>query len=175
MSMLGRIRRRKDHHLSHREDAELNLSPLIDILSVMVAFLLVYSTEVEVVQNTKGVEIPQSTVQAAPNQSVVVMITKDHVFVQGELVASIAQVRDPATPLIDPLRAVLERPMVASTTAPAEVDVSSREITVLADKSLPYEVVRKVMATCTAADYGKISLAVLEKEKPARAASPKQA
>ena len=65
--------------------------------------------------------------------------------------------------------------MVASATAPAEVDVSSREITVLADKSLPYEVVRKVMATCTAADYGKISLAVLEKEKPARAASPKRA
>ena len=175
MSMLGRIRRRKEHHLSNREDAELNLIPLIDILSVMVAFLLVYSTEVEVVQNTKGVEIPQSTAKAAPNQSVVVMITKDHVFVQGEVVATIAQVRDPATPLIDPLRTVLERPMVAGATAAPEVDVSSREITVLADKALPYEVVRKVMATCTAADYGKISLAVLEKEKPAHAASPKRA
>ena len=103
------------------------------------------------------------------------MITKDHVFVQGEVVATIAQVRDPATPLIDPLRTVLERPMVAGATAAPEVDVSSREITVLADKALPYEVVRKVMATCTAADYGKISLAVLEKEKPAHSASPKRA
>jgi biopolymer transport protein TolR len=175
MSMLGRIRRRKEHHLSHREDAELNLIPLIDILSVMVAFLLVYSADVEIVQNTKGVQIPQSTAKAQPNQSVVVMITKDHVFVQGELVADIAQVRDPESPLIDPLRAVLERPMLATAGPAAEIDVASREITVLADKSLPYEVVRKVMATCTAADYGKISLAVLEKETPVNAASPKRA
>ena len=175
MSMLGRIRRRKEHHLSHREDAELNLIPLIDILSVGIRMARGPCDEVEVVQNTKGVEIPQSTVKEAPNQSVVVMITKEHVFVQGELVADIAQVRDPATPLIDPLRTVLERPMVAGATAAPEVDVSSREITVLADKALPYEVVRKVMATCTAADYGKISLAVLEKEKPAHSASPKRA
>ena len=52
---------------------------------------------------------------------------------------------------------------------PAAADpgaLASREITVLGDKSLPYDVVKKVMATCTAAAYGKISLAVLEKEKP---------
>ncbi|HWJ05356.1 MAG TPA: biopolymer transporter ExbD [Steroidobacteraceae bacterium] len=175
MSMLGQIKRRKRHGLHGREDAELNLIPLIDILSVMVAFLLVYSTDVEVVQNTKGVEIPQSTAEAQPNQSVVVMITKEHLFVQGEVVATIAQVRDPSMPLIDPLRAVLDRPMLASSGAVVEVDIGSREITVLADKSLPYEVVRKVMATCTAADYGKISLAVLEKEAPARSVASKRA
>ena len=38
-----------------------------------------------------------------------------------------------------------------------------REVTVIADKSLPFELVRKVMATCTATTYGKISLAVLQK------------
>jgi len=36
----------------------------------------------------------------------------------------------------------------------------------MADKDLPYEVLRKVLATCTAAAYGKISLAVLQREKP---------
>jgi biopolymer transport protein ExbD len=35
---------------------------------------------------------------------------------------------------------------------------------VLADKSLPYELVKRVMSTCTSEGYGKISLAVLEKE-----------
>ena len=34
-----------------RVDAQLNLIPLIDILSVMVAFLLVYSTDVEVLRS----------------------------------------------------------------------------------------------------------------------------
>jgi biopolymer transport protein ExbD len=165
------LRRRTKSHLGHRVDAELNLIPLIDILSVMVAFLLVYSTDVEVVQNAKGVEIPQSSAEVQPKQSVVVMITKDQLFVQGELVASLAQVRDSKAPLIEPLRAVLARPLLAGTAVAREATLATREITVLADKSLPYEIVRKVMATCTAAAYGKLSLAVLQKEKPVDVAS----
>ena len=40
--------------------------------------------------------------------------------------------------------------------ATQQAALSPREITVLADKSLPYEVVQKVMATCTAAAYGQV-------------------
>jgi biopolymer transport protein TolR len=166
MSLFTRGRRTTQKHLRHREDAELNLIPLIDILSVMVAFLLVYSADVEMIQNTKGVEVPQSIAEVQPKQSVVVMITKDQVFVQGELVTSIAEIQASATPLIEPLRAVLERPLLAGEAAGADPTLAAREITVMGDKSLPYDVVRRVMATCTAAAYGKISLAVLQREKP---------
>jgi biopolymer transport protein ExbD len=154
------------HHLRHRVDAELNLIPLIDILSVLVAFLLLYSAEVEVVQNSKGVQIPQSIVDVQPKQSVVVMITRDQLFVQGEQVTSTAEIAAAKTQLIEPLRAVLERPMLTGDAAAAGPDLTSREITVMADKTLPYDVLRKVMGTCTAASYGRISLAVMEKEKP---------
>jgi biopolymer transport protein ExbD len=144
-----------------REDAELNLIPLIDVMSVLVAFLLVYTMDVEIVQNTKGVEIPQSTAETQAQQSVVVMITKDHVFVQGELVADVAEVTASSEPLVEPLRRVLDRPMVLGSGDAKET--STREVTVIADKSLPFDLVRKVMATCTATTYGKISLAVLQK------------
>ncbi len=164
MSMSNRARRMAQHHARHKADAELNLIPLIDILSVMVAFLLVYSTEVEVIQNTKGIEVPQSIAQAQPKESVVVMITKDQLFVQGELVASVADIKASTTPLVEPLRDMLKRPTIAGEIA--NKDLANREITVMADKNLPYEILKKVMATCTDADYGKISLAVLQKEKP---------
>jgi biopolymer transport protein ExbD len=165
MSLSYRAHRTSEHHLRHRVDAELNLIPLIDILSVLVAFLLLYSAEVEVLQNTRGVQIPQSIEETQPHQSVVVMITKDQLFVQGELVASVSDIRSARTPLIEPLRAVLERPMLVGDVAAADADLASREITVMGDKALPYDVVRKVMATCTAAAYGRISLAVVEKGK----------
>ena len=152
MSLLNRVK--------PREDAELNLIPLIDVMSVLVAFLLVYTMDVEIVQNTKGVEIPQSTAETHPQQSVVVMITKDHVFVQGELVADVADVTASSESLVEPLRRVLDRPMVLGGGAEEAV---TREVTVIADKSLPFDLVRKVMATCTATTYGKISLAVLQK------------
>ena len=149
-----------------REDAHLNLIPMIDILSVLVAFLIVYSTEVEVIQNSKGVSIPESRTDVHPKQSVVVMVTKDAVFVQGEQVASLEEVNDPHTQLVESLRNVLQRPIAGLDAAARDEALNSHEVTVMADKDLPYEVLRKVLATCTAAAYGKISLAVLQKEKP---------
>jgi biopolymer transport protein ExbD len=144
------------------EDPELNLIPMIDIMSVMVAFLLIYSTEVEVVQNAKDVEIPLSTAEAKPAETVVVTITKDTLLVQGDVVATMEQIRDPNTALIEPLREYLSRPLTTKGDAAQQAALAHREITVLADKSLPYEVIRKVMTTCTAAAYDKLSLAVLE-------------
>jgi biopolymer transport protein TolR len=161
----GRARRMLTHHLRNKADAELNLIPMIDILSVLVAFLLVYSTEVEVVQNTKGIEIPESIVESKPRETVVVMLTKDEVFVQGERVASIAEVQASADPIVAPLRDALKRPLLIGRKM-AERELAEREITIMGDKSLPYEVLKKVMATCTDADYGKISLATLQKDKP---------
>jgi len=165
MSMSNRARRMAQHHMRHRADAELNLIPLIDILSVMVAFLLVYSTEVEVIQNSKGIEIPQSIAEVAPHQSVVVMITKDDLFVQGEHIASVPEVRASKGAIVGPLRDALKRPMLVGQDVAAK-DLAQREITIMADKALPYDVLKKVMATCTDADYGRISLAVIQKEKP---------
>jgi biopolymer transport protein ExbD len=162
MSMPKRARRMELHQLRRERDVELNLIPLIDIMSVMVAFLLVYSADVEVVQNSKGVQIPQSIAEEKPKQSVVVMITKDQLFVQGELVASIDEIRKARTPQVDALSAVLARPMLEEVAVAEEL--ASREITVIADRSLPYEVVKRVMTTCTREGYGRISLAVLEKE-----------
>lgn len=162
--MSSRARRMAEHHIRHRADAPLNLVPLIDILTVMVSFLLVYSAEVEVIQNTKGIDIPQSIAQAQPHHSVVVMITKTDLFVQGERIASVSEVRGDGQ-IIAPLRAALERPMLVGRDL-SERDIASREITIMADKSLPYEVLKKVMATCTDANYGRISLAVLQKDEP---------
>ncbi len=157
--------------LREHSDVELNLIPLIDIMSVLVAFLLIYSADVEIVQNSKGVEIPYSSAEVRPQQSVVVMLTKEHLFVQGELVSSIAEVRNGQESVVEPLKRVLERPMAHDAATQVDPALAAREITVIADKTLPFDVVRKVMATCTASAYEKVSLAVLEKEKPLYAAS----
>ncbi len=163
--MSNRARRMAEHHLRHQAGAELNLIPLIDILSVMVSFLLVYSTEVEIIQNSKNIEVPQSISEAAPHRSVVVMVTREEVFVQGEPVASVAEVHSATTPVIAPLRAALKQPQLVGTEV-TEKDLASREITIMADKSLPYDVLKKIMATCTDADFGRISLATLQKDRP---------
>ena len=165
MSTSNRARRMAQHHERHKADAQLNLIPLIDILSVMVSFLLVYSTEVEVIQNSKGIEIPQSVAEMSPKQSVVVMITKTDLFVQGERISSVADVQASTEAIVPLLQAALKRPQVMGRQV-SEQDLANREITIMADKSLPYDVLKRVMKTCSESDYGKISLAVIQKDKP---------
>jgi len=165
MSMSRRARFMLQHQLRHRNEGQLNLIPMIDILSVMVSFLLVYSTNVEVVQNSKGIEIPQSISERQPRVTVVVMLTKDDMFVQGERIASVADIQATPGDTIESLRAALKRPTLIGQEV-SEQDLAEREITVMGDKSLPYQVLKKVMRTCTDADYGRISLAVLQKDKP---------
>ena len=46
-----------------------------------------------------------------------------------------------------------------STQAVAE----SQEVTVIADKSIPFTVLKRIMATCTAQGYTRVSLAVNQK------------
>ena len=53
----------------------------------------------------------------------------------------------------------------------AKQDIADREVTILGDRNTPYSVLRKVMATCTDAEYGKVSLAVIERETAARPAT----
>jgi biopolymer transport protein ExbD len=45
----------------------------------------------------------------------------------------------------------------------------TQEITILADKSVPFIVVRKIMSTCTDEGYENVSLAVIQ--KPTQVAS----
>ena len=42
-------------------------------------------------------------------------------------------------------------------------ETETREITLLADKTIPFKVLKKIMTSCTASGYGKISLAVIQK------------
>ena len=44
-----------------------------------------------------------------------------------------------------------------------DTDIAQREVTIMGDKEIPYSLLKKVMATCTQADYGMLSLAVLQK------------
>ena len=134
MSISNRALRMAQHHLRNRADAQFNLIPLIDILSVMVAFLLVYSTEVEIIQNSKGIEIPQSIAQTTPKQSVVVMITKTDLFVQGEFITTVADIQADKSALVAPLRVALKRPLLVGKEM-TERDLAQREITIMADKS----------------------------------------
>ena len=141
-----------------------SLIPMIDMLTILVVYLLVHAADYEVVPNTKSIQIPQSMSETKPRETVTVLITKESLFVNGAEIASVAELRSRPELVIEPLKKVLVTE-AGKRVLKDRNDPSSHEVTVLADKDLPYSFLKKVLSTCTAAEYGKVSLAVLERER----------
>lgn len=164
MSHSARAKRMERHHKRARP-ASLSLVSLMDIFTILVFFLLVNQSEVQALDVPKNIELPESMSLARPSETVVVMVTPEQILVQGRPVASIREVDSQADAVIEPLREALKAQTDRFLRASAQADIAGREITILGDKTVPYRVLKKVMATCTDADYGKLSLAVLQRDE----------
>lgn len=149
----------------HAGDNHMALVPFIDMLTILVVFLLVHTSDVDLIPNTKNIVIPQSISDTKPHETVVVMVTKNELLVDGHTVATVADIAASSNPTVVPLeRALLSQAsrVLGSATPDASND---REVTIMGDRDLPYNVLKKIMATCTQANFSKVSLAVLEKDK----------
>jgi biopolymer transport protein ExbD len=159
------IRTGRERHARHGRTGggghgPLALVPMIDMLMILVVYLLVHSADTEILPNTQNISIPHSASEQKPGPSTVVTVTRDMLYVNGEAVLPVAEIAG-AGAVLEPLRAALERqaaPMLGG-------GEQSREVTVMAEKSLPYAVLRRIVASCSAADYSKVSLAVVEREQ----------
>jgi biopolymer transport protein ExbD len=152
--------RQRGHHVSH-----MALVPFVDMLMMLVVFLLLHSSDVEILPNTKNITIPESVAELKPRETVVVMVTTEDLLVNGRIVAKVADVsREDAQLVIEPLRAALREQSDTSLRTAAQADLAEREVTIMGDKNTPFTVLKRVMATATAADYGKVSLAVIQRE-----------
>jgi biopolymer transport protein TolR len=154
--------RKRKHGANH-----FALIPFIDMMTILVVFLLAHTADVDILPNTKSIAIPQSISDRKPSAAVVVMITKDSVFVDGELVGSLQQVIANQGPFFAPLKTALMAQNDRSLRNAQQTDVAKREVTIMGDKSTPYSVLKKIMLTCSEAEYGKVSFAVVERERAA--------
>ena len=162
MSSYRERRRKRRHGASH-----FALVPFIDMMTILVVFLLAHTAEVDILPNTKNISIPQSISERKPNAAVVVMVTRDSVFVDGKPVGSVADVAANSGNVFEPLKAALVAQSQLALAGGQNTDIAKREVTIMGDRSTPYSVLKKIMFTCSDAEYGKVSFAVVERERAA--------
>ena len=142
---------------------KMNLTSLMDVFTILVFFLLVNSGSVELVQSPKDVKLPESFEESKPRETVVISVSPEDVIVQGRLVAKVADILAGKEASLAPLGARLAE-LKENIVGPATLNVAqSQEVTILADKSVPFIVVRMVMSACTDEGYENVSLAVIQK------------
>ena len=156
-------RRMKRMGRSRKKLTGLNLTPLMDVFTILVFFLLFHSSGSDVLEAPRQIKLPDSVVETKPRETVVIMVSPEVVLVQGEAVISTPELHGDRIKTVAEIRErlkQLERNIIGIST---KTIVASKEVTILADKTIPFKVLKKIMSTCTGSGYGRISLAVLQR------------
>ncbi len=142
---------------------KMNLTSLMDVFTILVFFLLVNTGAVEILDSPKEVTLPESRVETKPRETVVIFVSPEEVLVQGQLVALVDDILTGKPNALDPIAArlaELKENVIGINTLTVS---TSREVTILADRSVPFTVIKTIMSTCTGEGFENVSLAVTQK------------
>lgn len=146
MSVRKRLRK-----VGAEKQPTLNLVSLMDIFTILVFFLMVNANEVEILETSTAIKLPDSTSELKPEERITIEINNEQMLLQGSPVASFDEVLKSSGETIDVLQVAL---------ANLERKQDQKSVTIMGDEALPYEVLKRVMTTCQAEKLTHIALAV---------------
>ena len=164
MKLSVRARRMQRNHKKLSQTSKLSLVSLMDIFTILVFFLMVNSSEVQVLQKDNNLALPESTSKQTAKENLVITVTREHLLLQGRKLTSVDAIESLLTGTVKELSAELDYQKNKLTSLTGKLPEDGLSINILADKTIPYEILKKIMKTAATAGYGNISLAVAQVE-----------
>ena len=162
MSLVRSRRKKTEGPGEGGESAGMMLTSLMDIFIVLVLYLLVNQSDSINIEPPDRVILPDSGVDTMPRRSIMIALSEKDVKIQGESVVSMAEVKNSTQPEIEAIRQAILRIKAEAEKKKDQSGVDT-EVTILADRSIPFKVLKKIMLSSSNAGYGKISFAVNQK------------
>lgn len=159
-------RRKKRMSRSKRQGGStgMMLTSLMDIFTVLVLYLIVNQGAGVTLDAPRTVKIPDSVVEASPRRSVVMAVSNTEVLIQGVAIVTVEEVLESKQDYIEPVRQEMLRIKAVAAEQGDRGISESAEVTILADRGVPFKILKKLMSTSSSAGFDKISLAVNQKE-----------
>ncbi len=150
---------------------DIDITSLLDILTIMLVFLLQsYNSSGVIINVPKGIELPKSASESMNTFGVNVQVSKTQIWVDDKEVVNTETVDDQKrlfdqggrriVPLFDQLVKVKEVIKQSEKLSP-EAAKFSGVANLVVDKSLKYEYLKRVMYTCAAAGFKEFKFVVL--------------
>ena len=155
--------KRTERRSRNQTMVDMNLVSLIDVFTILIFFLLSNSGGVETLPSPKAVKLPESFAVTAPRDTLVVVVSGTEILVDGRKVASVQDAMAGPDDLIAPLKAELDLLQTNRQVVRAENVALSKAVTIMGDKDIPYQLLRRVMATCAKANFSDVSFAVRQR------------
>jgi biopolymer transport protein ExbD len=173
MNKSSRRTRRMARHHALAKGSPLNLVSLMDIFTILVFFLLVNSSSSVQLPSQTELVLPKSTAKKVPKETPVLVITPQHLVLQGQPIMTLEALQR-AEPIVPELLAALltqsqKRVLNRSDTSLAQ----GQSITLMGDENLSFALLNKILNTCQQAQYTDIAFAAHQTAAKPLEAAPK--
>jgi biopolymer transport protein ExbD len=162
MALMTPLQKRAERRARNQTGLDMNLVSLIDVFTILIFFLLSNATGVELLPSPKAVQLPQSTAEKEPKQNVVLVVSGTEILVEGRKVANVADVMTLQGDLIAPLKEELDIQAGREMIREANKD-KGKALTIMGDKDIPYQLLRKIMYTAARSSFTDMSFAVRQR------------
>ena len=132
----------------------------MDIFTILVFFLMVNASDVQVLQNNKDIELPKSVSKETAQDNLIITINSNSVLLQGRKIVELTALKNREGIVISELSTELEYQKSKRGVLSEETLANGLSINIMADKSVPYELLKKIMQTSASSGYTNISLVV---------------
>jgi biopolymer transport protein ExbD len=170
---LKRFRAQVEEEATEHQQAYLNITPMMDMMTILLVFLLKqFSVEAAAASMSEGLQLPTSSIEAQRPLAVNITITQNAVLVEGDGVTTVrAGAVDPSvkrdgangydiTPLVDVLTKHANRLKKIAAMGGTQFDGTA---TVLVDKNTPYRLLTEVLYSAGQAEFKNYHLAVIRR------------
>ena len=158
------LQKRAERKARNHQGLDMNLVSLIDIFTILIFFLLSSATGVETLPSPKAVKLPESFADKSPKETIIVAVNAEEIIVDGRKVASVPEVMAAKGDLIPGLKAELDLLNSTRQVVLEKNKEQTKAITIMGDKDIPYQLLRKVMYTSARANFSDVSFAVRRKD-----------
>ncbi|HHM01467.1 MAG TPA: biopolymer transporter ExbD [Caldithrix abyssi] len=147
-----------------KEEGQLNMNSMMDMMTIILLFLLKsFSTEGALVTQSADLTLPESVIGEKPKKELQVSVTKNDILVNNKPLMSLKDI-DPESVLIKPLFNNLTE--IAQGEKQLEIDVGkefTHTVIIQGDEDMHFDILYKVMYTCSKSEYYKMRLLTVKK------------
>jgi len=150
------------------EEAKLNLSSMMDVMTIILLFLLKSFSSGEIITMDESLTIPDSNSRLGkPPKVVNIIASKTVVEVKDQTVANVAEVMASEDNLIAPLFVLLAKEVQDAEELQAQYGTEfNREVIIQADKETSFRLLFKLLYTAANAGFDKIRMMTIEGSGP---------
>ena len=162
MKSSHKIRRIERQYLQGSRTVPINIVSMIDIFAILVFYLLVSIAAVEMRPNPDNLQLPKSSSSDRPREATQLMVTQKEIMLNNVFVMNTADALAANVDVLPELENQLEQKVELLPDARTN-QMTRGDINILADKQIPYSLLKKVMTTSGKARFSRTSLAVTQR------------